>query len=123
MGKQTKQGTEWETEIVRKANAHARGAERIAKQGVKHEPDVRVWGSKYLPVVFWKNWVKRSGKRRRSVRMVALLEEDFWKLVDKDDTGEYGFLVQAKSTQTLSVRATLEGLVAAIATIRERNSR
>jgi hypothetical protein len=113
MGKQTAQGTKWETRIVKTAARHGRTAERLAKRGIKGEPDVRIDGRRKLPVVFWENWVKRQG-RRRGVRMVTLLEEDFWKLVDKDDENVYGFYVQAKSTQTLGVRAVLERLIEAI---------
>ena len=114
MSKQMDQGTRNERRIVDAATKHGRFAERLAKRGIKGEPDVRVTGKRYLPAVFWENWIKRHGQRRRAVRMVTLLESDYWKMVDKDENHEYGYLVQAKSTQTLSVRAVLENLIEAI---------
>lgn len=91
-----------------------RVAERLAKRGIKGEPDLRIGGKALLPALAWENWIKRPGKKRRSVRLVVLLEEDFWKLLDKDKYGDYGYLVQAKSTQALSVRTVMEELIEAI---------
>lgn len=113
MSKQMAQGTRWESRIVTQAWQHLRYGERLAKRGIKGEPDVRVEGEQYLPIVAWENWVKTNG-RRRAVRMVTMLEEDFWKLVDKDYEREYGYLVQAKSAQAISVRVVLENLIEAI---------
>ncbi len=111
MGKQVDQGTRQESRIVKVAKSIGRNAERLAKRGQKHEADVRIDGLHMRPLLAWENWVKpKSGKRRRAVRMVVMYEDDFWKMVDMDTHTDVGWYVQAKSTQTLSVRKILEGL-------------
>lgn len=110
MGKQVDQGTRWESAIVTRARAIGRTATRTPKTGKKNEPDLIIDGEHRLPVVFWENWIKRN-HRRRAVRMVVMNEADFWKLLDLDKDETYGILGQAKSTQALSVRAVLAGLV------------
>lgn len=61
------------------------------------------------PVVAWKNMIPRDGKRK-SVRMVVMLEDDWFDLVALDTAHEYGWAVQAKATQRLAVRTILTGL-------------
>ena len=111
MGKQTDQGTRYETHIRTQATLVGRVAQRNAKRGQAHESDVTVAGQTYLPVVAWKNYLKGE-QRRKSVRMVVMLEDDWWKLVALDTRAQYGYEIQAKATQVLGVRATLEGIVA-----------
>jgi len=107
LSKAVDQGTRFETHIVTRANTLGRKARRTAKAGQKDEPDVVIEGIDMRPVLFWKNMVVTGG-RRKSVSMVVLREQDYWDLLA---TSKLGFVVQAKATQKLSVRATLLGLV------------
>ena len=111
MAKPTDQGTRWESTLRTRAMMLGRSAQRNAKRGQAHESDVTVTGTEMLPVVAWKNYLK-GGARRKAVRMVVMLEDDFWKLVALDTRARYGYEIQAKATQNLGVRATLEGIVA-----------
>lgn len=63
------------------------------------------------PAVAWKWYRKTGGKKRSALRMVVLLEEDYWRLVEKDTDHEIGWLIQAKARERLSVAATLEGVL------------
>lgn len=111
MGKQVNQGTRWESRIVNRVKTDVRFAMRLPKTGVRHEPDLFIKGKKMRPLVAWENWVGRKGDgRRRAVRMVTMTEDHFYELVELDKLAEYGYYVQAKSTQSLGLRATLEGL-------------
>ena len=92
----------------------ARPATRLAKTGVKHEADVKISGIKMRPAVAWERWVGKMGddrNRRRAVRMVTITEAHFFELISKDEQAEYGYWVQCKSTQTLSLSNILEGLI------------
>lgn len=111
MGRQVDQGTRHESAIVSIARAMGRKAERLAKTGTKHEADVRIEGTEMLPAIAWKRYVHTAGKRRRTVNMVVLRQQDFWKLIDKDTEADYGFFVQAKAAEKVSVSAILEGLI------------
>ena len=42
--------------------------------------------------------------------MVTITEAHFFELIDKDEKAEYGYWVQCKSTQSLSLSRTMEGL-------------
>lgn len=110
MGRQTDQGTRHESALRTRAMMLGRSAQRNAKRGQAHESDVTVTGTEMLPVVAWKNYLK-GGARRKAVRMVVMLEDDFWKLVALDTRAQYGYEIQAKATQTLGVRAILSGLI------------
>lgn len=112
MGKQVAQGTAYETAIVKRALSLGRKAWRTAKAGQKDEADVIIEGEVMVAAVFWRNLVKLdTGKKRRAVHMVVIPEEVFWKIISLDLAPEIGYYVQAKATQTLGVRTTLEGLV------------
>ena len=114
MGKQTAQGTRWESRIVNGVKMRTtRPASRLAKAGQKDEADVRIPGIKMRPMVAWERWVGKKGddrNRRRAVRMVTITEAHFFELIDKDEKAEYGYWVQCKSTQSLSLSRTMEGL-------------
>lgn len=108
MGKQTDQGTRWETRIVTGARL-SRPAYRLAKTGKKHEPDVKIPGVHMFPAVAWERWTT-AGSRRKATRMVVLTEENFYLLLGLDKDQKYGYYVQCKSTQAGSLSAWLEGL-------------
>ena len=110
MAKPTDQGTRWESTLRTRAMMLGRSAQRNAKRGQAHESDVTVAGTEMLPVVAWKNYLK-GGARRKAVRMVVLLEDDFWKLVALDTRAQYGYEIQAKATERLGVQHTLLGLL------------
>src|SRR3990167_235828 len=110
MGNATDQGTRHESALPTRATLLGRSAQRNAKRGQAHESDVTVAGGEMLPVVAWKNYLK-AGARRKSVRMVVMLEDDFWKLVALDTRAQYGYEIQAKATQNLGVSAILRGLI------------
>lgn len=110
MGKATSQGTAWESTIRKRAESNGRSAQRNAKAGQKHESDVTVTGLTYLPLVVWKNYLKGHG-RRKSVRMVVMLEDDFWNLYALDTEHRYGLEIQAKATERLGIQQTLSGLL------------
>ncbi len=111
MGEQTAQGTRWESRIVKGAESSGRKARRLAKTGVKNEADVRIPGFNMRPAIAWERWVGRKSKgKRRAVRMVAVTEEHYYELLARDERAEYGYWIQCKSTQSLSMSATMEGL-------------
>lgn len=107
------QSTRWESRIVAGAQAAGREhATRLPKTGIKHEPDVLIPGRHKLPAVAWERWIgKKKEGRRRAVRMVAIPEEAFNKLLDNDTDHEYGWYVQCKSTQSGSLSSWLEGII------------
>lgn len=112
MGKQTAQGTRHETRLVGRVMMADRGAIRLAKAGQKHEADIRIYGASMRPAVAWERWIgKKNDGRRRAVRMVTITEDHFIELLDASDDACYGYWVQCKSTQSLSLSATLEGLI------------
>ena len=116
MSKQVEQSTRFETRTVMLAREAGRiGARREPKTGIKHEPDVFIPGREMHAALTWENWVKAQtskGLRRRAVRMVVISEEHFNELLALDLHRRYGYHVQCKSTQVLSVRSIFEGLVA-----------
>ena len=111
MGEQTAQGTRWESRIVKGAGTSGRKARRLAKTGVKNEADVAIAGINKRPAIAWERWVgKKSKGKRRAVRMVAITEEHFYELLKVQKVPVYGYWIQCKSTQALSLSATMKGL-------------
>ena len=111
MGEQTAQGTRWESRIVKGAGTSGRKARRLAKTGVKNEADVKIPGTNMRPAVAWERWVGKKGKgKRRAIRMVAITEAHYYELLTRDERAEYGYWIQCKSTQALSLSATMIGL-------------
>ena len=111
MGEQTAQGTRWESRIAKGAGTSGRKARRLAKTGVKNEADVAISGINKRPAIAWERWVGKKGKgKRRAVRMVAITEEHYYELLTRDERAEYGYWIQCKSTQALSLSATMIGL-------------
>lgn len=110
------QGTAWETDIVRRAEAQGLGARRLVKQSQKDEADVLIEGlSGDLPALFWKRIVKRGGKNRSPLGeryVVVLTVDDFLDLLARVDS--YGLAprvwVQAKWAEQISVTKVLGGL-------------
>lgn len=112
MGKQTAQGTRHETRLVGRIATAGREGVRQAKAGQKNEADVRISGFPMRPAVAWERWIgKKNDGRRRAVRMVTITEEHFIELLDADEDACYGYWVQCKSAQTISMSAVLEGLI------------
>jgi hypothetical protein len=113
MGKQTKQGTTYESHLRNRALLQSRTARRLAKAGQAHEADVEIEGGSMRPAVAWQHWIVTEGHaRRKSFRTVTILEEDWWKLLSMDTEHELGWHIQSKSTQRLNVSAILRGLIA-----------
>ena len=120
MGKQIAQGTRNETRIVNLALDQGRQAFRLPKTNTKHEADVVIKGTQMRPAVTWERWIGKKGDgRRHAVRMVGLTEEHWIELLGEDTEVCYGYWVQCKSTQALSMSTVLEGL---ISWIRERRT-
>lgn len=113
MSKPVDQGTRFESRIVTRAKEVGREhARREPKTGTKHEPDVYIPGSRKRAVVAWENWKKEDGKKRRTARrMVTLTEQHFFELLANDTDAQFGYHVQCKSTQALSLRTILDGLL------------
>lgn len=112
MGKQTAQGTTYESHLRNQALLIGRQARRLAKTSQAHEADVEIEGAHMRPAVAWKHMRKDEGKTRRSsLRTVTILEEDFFKLVALDYTHTLGWWVQAKCTQRANVSSILSGLI------------
>jgi hypothetical protein len=64
------------------------------------------------PAIAWEKWIGKKGDgRRRAVRMVTIPEEHFNELLDLDGEARFGYYVQAKSRQSLSLYVMMEGLV------------
>jgi len=63
-----------------------------------------------LPVVAWKCYVP-GDTRRKTLSMVVLQEEDFWKLYALDEQEKYGLYIQSKASQRIGVYAILKGLI------------
>lgn len=112
MGKQTAQGTRWESRIRDNVRAIGRAAMRLPKTGKKNEPDLVIYPDDdldaYRLAVAWERWrgKKREG-RRSATRMFIVDEETFYEMLD---FYPYGWYVQCKSTQAGSVSTWLEGL-------------
>ena len=113
MSKQVEQSTRFETRTVHLAQRVGRlGARREPKTGIKHEPDVFIPGEKKRAALAWENWVKTDGHaKRRAARMVVISEEHWFELMALDRHQRFGYYVQNKSTQKLSVRHIFEGLL------------
>jgi hypothetical protein len=117
MGKQVNQGTRWESRIVNRLILKGREAMRLPKTGKKNEPDILVIPkagmidadtSAFRLAVAWERWNgKKKDGRRRATRMFAIPEETFYELLDRS---EFGWYIQAKSTQAGSLSTWLEGL-------------
>lgn len=120
MGKNTQQGTEWETHLANLISP----ADRLPKAGVKGEADL--WWYAHpttadiiIPAVAWKRLVK-TGKQRRQpdgVRDVIVLGlRDFLFLSEAAATQDYNMsvAVQAKATERLNVTRVLGSLTAAV---------
>ena len=111
MGKQTAQGTSYESHLRNRALLVGRSARRTAKAGQAHEPDVVIEGAWRRPAVAWKHMRPTpGGVRRTSLSTVTILEEDFFRLIEMDTDAAMGWLIQAKCTQRLSVSAIMSGL-------------
>lgn len=111
-----RQGTEWETEIVRtiqELDTLYHSAGRYPKRAQKGEPDVWIGVPESrdpIPIVAWKRLVKTGGKRRApdGERAVVVIGwEDFQKMLD---FLPFMFEVQAKWTERLNVTRTLHEL-------------
>ena len=117
MSKQVEQSTRFETRTVTLARQTGRlGARREPKTGIKHEPDVFIPGREMRAALTWENWSRGGStrginQRRTATRMVVISEEHFNELLALDLHRRYGYHVQCKSTQALSVRLIFEGLV------------
>lgn len=125
MGKNTQQGTRWESHLVTQGKSFGMAADRLPKRSVEGEPDL--WlnlhpeaTKLHMPVVAWKRLVRKSpGNKRRSPmgigRVVILREEDFFELAHvAAKHRDYSFLVQAKATERLSVTTVLHSVVKAV---------
>jgi hypothetical protein len=127
MGKQTAQGTAWESELVDLALSMGFLADRYTKRGQADEPDLwwinphgwvpGVNASHHIQAVAWKRLVKNEeGKRRRpdgERAVVTITLEDFAYLVYEAQTRGLNPIavdIQAKATQNLNVTRTLKGL-------------
>ncbi len=113
MSKQVEQSTRFETRTVKYAWLAGRAmSRREPKTGIKHEPDVFIPGLTMRAALTWENWIKTPGnKKRRAVRMVVIEESHWFELMALDKERVFGYHVQCKSTQALSVRTILEGLL------------
>lgn len=119
MGKQTAQGTQWETRIVNHLESRGLDAMRRAKAGQKGEADVAAYHTGRsaltldLQVVAWKRLTPSAGGKRRSAMgepLVAVLPWDqFCDLVSESDR-DVDIMIQAKAAQALSVTVVLKGL-------------
>lgn len=112
MGKQVAQGTRLESRIRTDAIQHGRKAQRTARTGRKHEADVLIAGSgKTLPAVVWQHMrPSNGGNKRVSTTMVVMDYQDWLSLLDSDQEAEFGWAIQAKSTQRLAVSTIFRGL-------------
>jgi hypothetical protein len=111
MGKQTAQGTAYETHLRTCATQQGRTARRTAKAGQAHEADVIIEGADMRPAVAWKHMIPNGGQKRSSLRTVTILEDDWFRLLGLDAEHTIGWYVQAKCTQRLSVSAIMRGLM------------
>lgn len=109
MGKQVAQGTAWESTIRTAFGSTGAIARRNAKTGRKHEADVTVEGIQMLPLVAWKHY-SPAGSRRKTLALYIVSAEDFHRMYRELPGGEFGFHIQAKATQRLSVPAVYAGL-------------
>ena len=65
------------------------------------------------PAVAWQHMIVTDGHaRRKSLRTVTILEDDFFALLRMDTEQDLGWHIQCKSTQRLNVSAILRGLIA-----------
>ncbi len=115
------QGTEWETEILERAEPYGLTGLRYPKRAQKHEPDLYLLGvggqgigpTRHIGVVAWKRLVgKKDGKPRKpdgERRTVTLELDDFLSLVSDSDY-DYHVEVQAKWAAALNVTRVLGGL-------------
>lgn len=109
MGKQVAQGTRWESTIRTAFGSSGATARRNAKTGQKHEADVTVEGDNMLPLVAWKHYAP-AGSRRKTLPLYIVGADDFHRIFDALPRGMFGFHIQAKATQRLSVPAVYAGL-------------
>jgi hypothetical protein len=117
------QGTQWETEILKRAGDYGLTGLRYPKRAQKHEPDLYLnhvgvlslppHGVVQLGIVAWKRLTgKKSGKPRTpdGERRVVVLEfDDFLRLVSHSRY-DYHVEVQAKWAAALNPTRTLGGL-------------
>lgn len=119
MGKQTAQGTAWETRIVNHLESRGLEARRRAKAGQKGEADVAAYhtgrSSNVLDVqvVAWKRLTSNAGGKRRSKMgegKVAVIPWDQFVELSRASSRDLDIIIQAKATQTLSVTVVLKEL-------------
>ena len=119
------QGTQWETEILKRAWPFGLVGLRYPKRAQKHEPDLyldhhsasaRDWDKRTIGVVMWKRLTgpksntPRTPRTPDGERRVVVLElEDFLRLVS-DSSYDYHIEVQAKWAAALNPTRTLGGL-------------
>lgn len=117
MGKQVAQGTRYESRIREKARQVNRDAMRLPKTGKKMEPDVFIPGANRRAAVAWESWHRPDPPawgpypRRTARRMVTITEEHFFELLAQDTESNFGYWVQCKSSERLSMRTILDGLL------------
>lgn len=111
MGKQTAQGTRFESYLRESAKRVGReNTERLAKTAIAHEPDVFIPGANRRAAVAWEHW-QTGGGRRKARRMVTITFEHFLELLASDEDFKWGYYVQCKSTQRMNMRTIMDGLL------------
>lgn len=118
------QGTQWESEIVNRANDAGLHADRYPKRGQGHEPDLWVGAGdsrradELVPVLAWKRLVGKKSQGRRKPDgerdVVVLRYEDFLmmaSLIDEHSPTTCRYEVQAKWKTNVNVTRVLSGLV------------
>ena len=66
-------------------------------------------GDEMLPLVAWKAYTP-AGSRRKTLPLYILHADDFHRMYRELAPGRFGFHIQAKATQRLSVPSIYQGL-------------
>lgn len=114
MNKPKKQGTAWETALVRQAQDAGLMADRLPEGGMWDCGDVwigdvpnRYVDESDIPIVAWSRLVKNGDDGPRipsGARSVVVIDTaDFFKLAVQATGAGYAFVVECKATQTLNV--------------------
>lgn len=117
MNKPKRQGTAWETALVRKAQDAGLMADRMPEGGMNDAGDVWIGDvpsreivALDIPVVAWSRLVKNGDSRRipSGARSVIVMDTaDFLMIATQATSAGYAFVVECKATQTLNVTRAL----------------
>lgn len=122
-----RQGTEWESDIVRESESRGFKADRLRQRGIAGEPDLFIGqhpktAVNYFPALMWKRLVKKGGARRvpDGVRAVVVMDVNDWfdileeiDAIDPEWMERTSIVVQAKWTERLNVTRVLADLITA----------